>query len=251
MAHGRLDADRSLVTIRLKAYAQMGSSHAFRDALLAAVMVATACTSLPADGPGDETYLRWVAFEVPINETVLLRWPKRKMPLRVFLPPPPGDMFEDPEAIFESVRDGVQDWAGVAGQGIPDFVFVDSMGEADVPIVWASEPEGDWYIAHCAHEIQPFARRFGVSRILVTARWGDGHVADLQDVYATVLHEHALGLGGHSPHPEDMMYESISRRPTTGPSARDRATLSLLYERPIGARIVGARIVGARRRQWR
>jgi predicted Zn-dependent protease len=135
------------------------------------------------------------------------------------------------------------DWTGAAKPGIPSFTFVEKAGDADIPIVWAREPSGDWYIAYCVWDIQPFARRFGVAHILVTARWGDDHVADLHDVYATVLHEmgHALGIGGHSPDPQDIMYPSASATATTGLSERDRATLAELYARPIGTRVVGAR----------
>ena len=168
------------------------------------------------------------------------------MPLRVHLPPPPPGLFEDPREIHDSVRDGVMDWTDAAKPGIPSFTFVESAGDADIPIVWAEKASGDWYIAYCAWDIQPFARRFGVAQILVTARWGDDHVADLHDVYATVLHEmgHALGIGGHSPDPQDIMYASASETATTGLSERDRATLAELYARPIGTRVVGAR--GAR-----
>jgi predicted Zn-dependent protease len=158
------------------------------------------------------------------------------MPLRVFLTPPPPGLFENSESIFESVRDGVLDWSEVVDRHLPSFVFVDKIGEADIPIVWATEPD-------CVYDIQPFSRRFGVARILVTGRWSHDRVADLFDIYATVLHEmgHALGLGGHSPDPSDIMYPSASRTATEGLSARDRATLRELYSRPIGARILGAR----------
>jgi predicted Zn-dependent protease len=168
------------------------------------------------------------------------------MPLRVHLPTPPSGLFEDPGAIFDSVRDGVLDWTDAAGPGIPSFTFVDTAGDADIPIAWAKQPDGDWYIAYCAWDIQPFARRFGVSQILITGRWGDGHVADLHDVYATVLHEmgHALGIGGHSPDRRDIMYSEISGTATRGLSERDRATLAALYARPIGNRVAGGR--GAR-----
>ncbi len=208
-----------------------------------AIAAGSACVSSRAPSSDAESYLNWVAFKVPVNESVLLRWPKSKMPLRVFLPRPPAGWFENPEAIHDSVRDGILDWSGVAGPDLPSFVFVDAAGEADIPIIWESRPHGDWYIASCAFDIQPFARRFGVSRIFVTARWRDGYVADLHDVYATVLHEvgHALGLAGHSPDPHDVMYEAISRRPDVALSARDRATLKALYARPIGSRIAGAR----------
>jgi hypothetical protein len=213
---------------------------------LAVLLTAVACVACASGGsspPDADTYIKWVAYEVPVNEFVLLRWPKRKMPLRIFLPRPPEGFFENPDAIYDSVRDGVLDWSGVAGPDLPSFVFVDEAGDADIPIVWAAEPDGDWYIAYCTYGIHPFARRFAVDQIVVTGRWPDGHVADLHDVYAVVLHEmgHALGLTGHSPNREDIMYESVPEATTPGLSARDRATLTLLYASPIGKRVVGAR----------
>ena len=65
----------------------------------------------------------------------------------------------------------------------------------------------------------------------------------LHDVYETVLHEmgHALGIGGHSPDPADIMYAQASATASAGLSERDRATLAELYARPIGSRIVGGR----------
>ena len=188
-------------------------------------------------------YLKWIAFPVPINDLVALRWPRAEMPLRVFLSRPPDGLFESPDAVFDSVRDGVLDWSDGAGPGLPTFRFVDDPGEADIPIMWAAEPDGDWYAAHCAWD--PIAiqrRKFGVSRILVTGRWRDGHTADLHDLYKVVLHEmgHALGVGGHSPHPDDIMYAGLTPF-NHALSGRDRATLALLYQRPIGSQIVGAR----------
>ncbi len=210
------------------------------ETLTLSLGLALACAS--GFGGGRDHYLRWVAFEVPVNDFVLLRWPERSMPLRVHLPAPRPGLFEDPVAILDSVRDGITDWADVAGPGIPRFAFVDDAGDADIPIVWADEPDGNWYIAHCAYDVNRMQRRFGVSRILVTARWNDSRVADIQDVYKTMLHEmgHALGLGGHSPDSNDIMYRWV-RSPAEGLSERDRRTLQLLYERPIGAHVTGAR----------
>jgi predicted Zn-dependent protease len=207
----------------------------------------TALLACAGSGPGrgpDDDYLRWVAFEVPVNEFVLLRWPERRMPLRVHLPPPPEGYFDDPVAVLDSVRDGILDWSDVAAPGVPSFAFVERAGDADIPVVWARDAAGGWYIAFCSYDIDVMTRRFGVSHVLVTARGRDGHPADLHDVHRVMLHEmgHALGLTGHSPEPGDIMYGGgMSRSTAEGLSARDRSTLRILYSRPIGSRVVGAR----------
>jgi len=195
-----------------------------------------------------DNYLRYVAMRMPVgSESILLRWPEKQMPLKVHLPRPPDGLFEEPDGIFDSVRDGVLDWTDVAAPGVPSFVFVEDKGDADIPIIWAAEADGGWYIAFCAYEGNPMARRFAVSHILVTARWGDGRVADLHDVYDTVLHEmgHALGLTGHSPDPGDVMAPVVGGS-RTGLTQRDSNTLKALYARPIGTRILGAKRDGCR-----
>jgi hypothetical protein len=185
-------------------------------------------------------YLRLVTARDSYSNTYLMHWRKREMPLSVYLPSPPPDLFTNPEEVYSAVRRGILDWAGVVEPGIPSFEFVDDQGDADIPIVWAKEPTGDWYIAFCAYDVQ-IPSRFGVSHILVTGRWGDGHQASIADVHAVTLHEvgHALGLMGHSDNPTDIMYRSIMSESArmqliqySGSllSASDRQTLRELYE---------------------
>lgn len=210
-------------------------------ALLAGTL---ACAGVaPAPSADGDDYLRFVAVRMPIGgESILLRWPERQMPLKVHLPQPPDGLFDDPEAIHDSVRDGILDWTDVAAPGIPRFVFVDEKSAADIPILWARQADGDWFIAYCAYDALPQARRLEVSHITVTARWGDSRVADIHDVHETMLHEvgHALGLAGHSPDPDDVMFAS-SGAGKRGLSERDRNTLKALYARPIGTRVLGAK----------
>jgi predicted Zn-dependent protease len=179
-------------------------------------------------------YLQQAAVRDAVSDTYLLHWPVRKMPLAVYLPPPPEGLFPDPESVRAEVRRGVLDWTDVAAPGVPSFRFVESHGEADIPIFWAAEPTGDWYVAHCALQLNIRQKRFGVERVLVTGRWGDGRVADPSAIYMMVLHEmgHALGLIGHSDDPRDIMYPRFSVDAEQGLSVRDRNTLRELYARP-------------------
>ncbi len=187
-------------------------------------------------------YLRYVSYEVPVNEHVLLRWPDRDMPLRVHLPRPPTGLFTDADAAAEAVRLGVLGWSDVAGPGLPSFVFVDDASEADIPIVWGAKPTG-WFIASCSYRIDALNRRLGVDHLLVTGRWRDGQEAALPQLETAVLHEmgHALGLTGHSPSPTDVMYKYVTHESQPVLSNRDRNTLRALYSRPNGARLIGGR----------
>ena len=166
------------------------------------------------------------------------------MPLRIHLAKPSDELFADPQAVVESVRDGILDWSDVVEPGVPSFVFVDEPGDAGIPIVWDAEPpDPRWFVAHCALDINVFSRRFGVARILVTAHWGNGREASVAELYNAVLHEmgHALGLLGHSPDALDVMFPDIGLSRSEGLSQRDRDTLVALYQSPIGRRIRNAR----------
>lgn len=209
--------------------------------LAACALGASGCATPAGTGPSPSTddYLPYIWMEVSGKEKVRLRWSARQMPLKVHLPAPPQDISSDPQAVHDVVRKGILEWTGAAGPDLPRFAFVDDPGEADIPIVWAEEPGGDWYIAHCAYDINRMTRRFGVARILVTTHVG-GELP-LEILYRTMLHEvgHALGLTGHSPQTGDIMYRNIGD--AEGLSSRDRETLRQLYAKPTGARAVGAR----------
>ena len=210
-----------------------------RPLIAVALPLLLACGGAPGPPPvsarvppvGDD-YLRSVAVRDGYNDTYLLHWSVRQMPLEVFLPRPPADLFEDLDAVQAEVRRAVLDWTDVAAPGVPSFVFVDSHGDADIPIVWAREPDGDWYIAFCSYNLNLRQQRFGVEQILVTGRYAGGQVANLDDIHETVLHEmgHALGLMGHSDDPNDIMFPNVTGRPEKGLSDRDRRTLAALYE---------------------
>ena len=239
-----------------------------RTALMAGVGLALACAGgegvrLTAVPEERADYLRYVSFEAPGNVNVLLRWRDDEQPLKVFLAEPPRDLFGDAAAMGAALRAGVEAWTDAAGPGIPRFEFVPTAGEADIPINWAEEAASNQVLAHCFFELNLLQRRFGVAQILVTGSDRGGRLETAERVRLTVMHEmgHALGFGGHSPNPGDVMYgfggeagqedlETATERARRGEipssvatelSARDRETLRLLYAKPPGARIGGAR----------
>jgi hypothetical protein len=218
-----------------------GRLRAARAPLLGAALWCVSCASPGAESaappgsapePAPDTYIERVAVRDAFRDTYLMHWPRRKMPLSVYLPPPPDGLFPDPDAVLEAVRSAVLEWTDVAGPGVPSFHFVDAHGEADIPVLWAEEPDGDWYIAFCSYHANPRRNLFDVEQVLVTGRWRDGRVAEVEEIYLATLHEmgHALGLMGHSDDENDIMYPRAAFR-AEGLSERDRNTLRELYAR--------------------
>jgi len=199
-----------------------------------------ACTGVPNPDTAKPNYFRFIGFNVAHKERVLLRWRLDAMPLQVYLPEPPRNLFEDSDAVYENVRTALLAWDQAAGAGLPGFEFVQSAEDADIPIAWSSRPPRDesqeWFIAKTYYDIVANAKRFGVLRLLITGRWPDGEVATDVEIRARVLHEmgHALGLG-HSPDLGDVMYARPSAQEI---SPRDRETLRLLYGSPRGRRMM-------------
>ena len=125
-------------------------------AALAAALLLGCASDAP---PSGDDYLRYSAYETDMNEHMLLRWPDRRMPLKVYLPAPPAGLVDGSEAVLDVVREGFTDWTDAAAPGVPRFEFVESAGRADVPVVWAVESNGEWYIAYCAMDVGVSARR--------------------------------------------------------------------------------------------
>lgn len=173
-----------------------------------------------------------------------MRWRLDQMPLSIHLPRPPEDMFEDADAVFDVVRDGITDWEDVGADGVPSFEFVEDAESAEVAFYWLPQATSNW-IGKANYGVRPGRLQFKVDQVFVTARYVDGSPAPLSNLYHTVLHEmgHALGMMGHSTEPGDIMYSTIGPA-QDGLTDRDRNTLRLLYRLSIGRRVGGARECG-------
>jgi predicted Zn-dependent protease len=223
--------------------------------LLAAAAVGCGGVHLVAQPEETPDYLRYVAFDGLDRVPMLLRWHDREFPLRVHLPRPPERLWPDADGAWDAARRGILAWNDAVRPGLPSFVFVDEPCKAKIPVGWTDQSPSS-SVAHCFYDIDLRQRRFGVMGIVINHRYEDGTVPALEDLERTVLHEmgHALGLGGHSPNPEDAMYGWVKGpeadsalaaeiRPNafTGLSERDRATLRALYAKPVGATMAGSK----------
>ena len=215
-----------------------------RVSTLAGVVLLLGCgTHLFAQPDTAQDYLAYVAFESPDHLGLLLHWPERKMPLKVYLPPPPEGWFADSDAVVEATRRAVTDWTDVAAPGVPSFEFVGKASDADIPIMWA-DVSPSWSVAHCMFRVDFPTRRFAVENVLITAWYRDGSQVSAFDLHRTLRHEmgHALGIAGHSPNPDDIMY-ALAPGKSMQLTDRDRETLRKLYAKPNGTVLAGTRRV--------
>ena len=153
------------------------------------------------------------------------------MPLRIHLPRPADGTCMDPNAVVNVAREGILAWSDVVEEGVPSFRFVDSRGEADIPVIWESEQTG-WTIGRARFHVR--GGRLVVESIVMVLRYDDGTEAPLDFLRVVMAHEmgHALGLIGHSPYPTDIMCERVRGCLVArihGLTDRDRNTLRRLY----------------------
>lgn len=177
----------------------------------------------------------WIDELIVENDSVLRRWPVAPTKLvRLWLQD--GRAVPRWDAGFpRAVQAGFDGWSH------PDlpvrFLFVADSAAADVPIVWAASLPGN---------------RLGVTRadawndtlvrgaITIATSGTDGRALTDAEIRRTALHEagHLMGL----PHASDTTSIMLPLAHVDAPSARDIATLVLLYRLPFGSvRAMGRR----------
>jgi hypothetical protein len=170
----------------------------------------------------------WIAEVIAEGDSVLRRWPVA--PLRVV-----RLWLQDGRAVpnwgagfVQAVQQGFDGWSH------PDvpvrFLFVADSAAADVPVTWAAQLGGN---------------RLGVTRadawndtivrgaITIATTGTDGRPLTDAEIRRTALHEagHLMGL----PHASDTTSIMLPLAHVDAPSARDIATLVLLYRMPFGS----------------
>ncbi len=156
-------------------------------------------------------------------------WSPAELPFRLHVDPGPSDWRYAGDAT-SLVAEAAADWSDTVRPGVPSFVFVDDPEQAHIEIRWAPlESAANGMVGHAEPRISLVDRHiqhFAVTVLIGSPRAPVG-VAQLEHV---LRHElgHAMGLLGHSPSPDDLMYPALDRGSPT-PSDRDIATLRQLF----------------------
>lgn len=153
---------------------------------------------------------------------VLSHW--THLPVRVSVDADPAGLPGARDAVFG----GIDRWRIATGD-VLTWQKVDDASQADVHIVFAPQPARTVLLGRT--QVQTLEN----SHILSSARteirfWPDMTDADRALIPIVAAHEfgHALGIGGHSTDPADLMFP-YSTAAVTQPSARDLNTIETAY----------------------
>lgn len=161
---------------------------------------------------------------------VVTKWPLEKFPLKVFIPAD-SEAAAVPKYRSEygnALRTAFEEWQKQSG-GKVTFDFVTNSDGSDIECGWTNDP-AHIMPGEAGQTLQLFYEDGSLqhARILMLT---EGPTFT-NEVKLASLHEigHALGLRGHSSHPDDVMFFSSARRDVVPKlSERDINTLAHLY----------------------
>jgi len=162
----------------------------------------------------------------------MTRWPASRMPIKIYIAS--GTSVPSYRPSFEGIlKQSFQDWIDAA-QGKIKTEFVGSPDHAQIICSWTNNPKEMISSAEGGHAMV-VPDQDGISKThiyLLTIRQDNN--GQVSDNYArrVDLHEigHALGLLGHSPNPDDIMFGTIPPADLScALSVKDKNTMLALY----------------------
>ncbi|MBX9694687.1 MAG: matrixin family metalloprotease, partial [Cyanobacteria bacterium] len=182
---------------------------------------------------GDTSNTDYVASITARNK---LRWPKSRMPVKVYIKPANGLQNFKPE-YQDLLKKAFDDWVTAAAGNI-SVSYVDSAKNADITAEWTNDTQGIVNLAE-GGDTQFAGDGQGMEKAHIRLLLLDPKPQKLTPslVRWITMHEvgHALGLLGHSPDPADIMYVN---QPTTDSmaelTARDTTTIRKFYTTDLG-----------------
>jgi predicted Zn-dependent protease len=181
--------------------------------------------SAPASASPDD-------YLADVTKRGTLRWPADHRIIRVYIRPPVKVAGYLPR--YDAIlRQSFADWANVSG-GALNFQFQSVPANADVEVVWTSDP------ARLANRAEAGETRLTMGRVgivhgviqILTVPLMQGMFVTPNRIRTISLHEigHVLGLTGHTANPNDaMFYSATIADEWRNLSARDANTMTRLY----------------------
>lgn len=163
------------------------------------------------------------------TETGLFRWPDSRMPITVYIEPADSVPGYRPE-FDDCLRHAFREWT-TATNGKVKFDIVSNRDGAAMVVAWTDDMHAPELKAE-AGKASVVQDADGIKsadvKLLTVSPWKEGPLG-CELLYNICLHEigHALGILGHSPYPEDIMYPLLSTQ--TGITPRDVRTLNVIY----------------------
>jgi tetratricopeptide (TPR) repeat protein len=176
-------------------------------------------------------------FQAVVKEGIQ-KWDATRSPLRVCIEQG-NELTEYQESFHQRVKNAFEEWQKESN-GTVAFSFVDQPEKADIIVRWTKDKslivdQGE------AGDCRVIIGTTGIDKATITlllVPFSDTIPLSDSLIYWVSLHEigHALGLGGHSTNPADIMYCSLTYDyDKKGITLRDLATLSHLYQPDVKA----------------
>lgn len=167
----------------------------------------------------------YISHAIP-NGSVI-RFDENKMPLKVYVENgynTPGYRTE----MRSAINSAFTAWR-VASGGKVRFAPTSKKENADIVVSWREKFEDNKL------GVSPY-RFYGKTLVRSDVHLGthmpDGSPMPIETFRATTIHEfgHAIGIKGHSPYPDDIMYFSINGQQSNSLTSRDKNTINWLYK---------------------
>ncbi len=154
-------------------------------------------------------------------------WALSKMPLKIYVSSGQGVPGWN-SSMNQTVTYAMGVWHRASGKKIK-FKLTRNRKEADIVVKWRRS------FGHNRVGVNPFESIGGHivrSDMILATSYPNGKPLGYNEIQGTAIHElgHALGVQGHSPYPEDVMF--FSKNPIQGNTLtlRDKKTIQLLYQ---------------------
>lgn len=177
----------------------------------------------------NDRYYKLVTTDHPV------RWCAKSMPIKVAITDGSGVLNFQPE-FMEIVRNSFIDWVNAAGGRI-SLTFVPDPSTADIKVLWTADPKelpNPAEAGFADFSWQGNCLTKGTVKLLTVAM-DRSQPVNAKQLRKACLHEagHILGLRGHSPDPNDVMFYSLPVEDKwLTPSNRDAEVIVRLYSDP-------------------